>query len=124
MRYIILEISLEELIEKERANLSSQNLTKVTLESFISWKKRKIRERKQKEIADEKKKRKAFNIGRQVWLCAILNDEPFYFFFKNVWHNSLSQSRDRGILAFWAYFWSYKVLLALGTLSLHEGGWG
>uniref|UniRef100_A0A914DHE8 C3H1-type domain-containing protein n=1 Tax=Acrobeloides nanus TaxID=290746 RepID=A0A914DHE8_9BILA len=61
-------ISLEELIEKERATLSSNNLTKVTLESFIEWKKRKIRERKQKQLAEEKKKQTNYKLGRQLGL--------------------------------------------------------
>ena len=35
------EISLEELIEEERAKLGT-NLTKITLETFTTWKKRKV----------------------------------------------------------------------------------
>ncbi len=35
------EISLEELIEDQRAKLGS-NLTKITLETFTTWKKRKV----------------------------------------------------------------------------------
>lgn len=39
-------ISIEELIEQKRAELSaSANLTPVTLQSFIAWKKRKLREK-------------------------------------------------------------------------------
>jgi hypothetical protein len=39
-------ISLEELIEQKRAELSAQpNLTPVTIETFILWKKRKLREK-------------------------------------------------------------------------------
>jgi len=38
-------ISLEDLIESQRAALGS-NVTKVTLETFIAWKKRKIEEKK------------------------------------------------------------------------------
>lgn len=39
-------ISIEELIEQKRAELSaSSNLTPVTLQSFIAWKKRKLREK-------------------------------------------------------------------------------
>ena len=36
------EISLEELIEKERAALGGE-LTKITLETFMKWKERKVR---------------------------------------------------------------------------------
>uniref|UniRef100_A0A1I7YK46 Zinc finger CCCH domain-containing protein 15 homolog n=1 Tax=Steinernema glaseri TaxID=37863 RepID=A0A1I7YK46_9BILA len=59
------EISLEELIEKERSALSAQNLVKVTLETFIAWKKKKIREKKQKAAESEKQKRTNFKSGKQ-----------------------------------------------------------
>uniref|UniRef100_A0A915AWM8 C3H1-type domain-containing protein n=1 Tax=Parascaris univalens TaxID=6257 RepID=A0A915AWM8_PARUN len=62
------EISLEELIEKERAALSSKNLTKITLKSFVEWKKRKLRERKHKIAEAEKEKKKNFKCGRSVGL--------------------------------------------------------
>ncbi|CRK99884.1 CLUMA_CG013187, isoform A [Clunio marinus] len=58
------EISLEELIESERAALGS-NTTKVTLESFLSWKKRKIDEKIQAQLEEEKKKMKDFKSGKQ-----------------------------------------------------------
>lgn len=50
------EISIEELIEKERAALGP-NVTRVTLQSFMAWKKRK-REEKLKEQKSKKAKRK------------------------------------------------------------------
>jgi len=59
------EISLEDLIETERNALGS-NLTRVTLASFITWKKRKISEKKQSMIKDDEKKRADFKAGRQV----------------------------------------------------------
>lgn len=52
-------ISLEDLIESERAALGI-NVTKVTLESFIAWKKRKVEEKKQQLVKDEEKKRNDF----------------------------------------------------------------
>jgi hypothetical protein len=52
-------ISLEDLIESERAALGS-NVTKVTLESFLAWKKRKIEEKKHQLVKDEEKKRNEF----------------------------------------------------------------
>lgn len=61
------EITLEELIEKERAALGSKQ-TKVTLESFLAWKKRKIQEKKDIAKKDEDKKRSDFKAGRQVGL--------------------------------------------------------
>lgn len=62
------EISLEELIEKERAALSSLNQTKVTLETFIAWKKKKLRERKEAAAADEKRKKANFKSGQKTGL--------------------------------------------------------
>ncbi|KAK6009076.1 hypothetical protein OSTOST_26024 [Ostertagia ostertagi] len=59
-------ISLEELIEKERAALSSKNLTKVTLQTFVAWKKRKLRERKQKEADEEKAKKDKIKAGKAL----------------------------------------------------------
>ena len=35
-------ISIEELVEKERASLGTRSLTKVTLETFLQWKDRKV----------------------------------------------------------------------------------
>lgn len=43
------EISLEDLIEKERATLDTTKLTKVNLETFVAWKKKKFRERQEAE---------------------------------------------------------------------------
>jgi hypothetical protein len=61
-------ISLEDLIESERAALGG-NVTKVTLESFLAWKKRKIEEKKQQLVKDEEKKRNEFvKHGRLVGL--------------------------------------------------------
>lgn len=59
------EISLEDLIERERSALGS-NLTKVTLETFVTWKKRKIREKEQNAAKEEEKKRQDFKAGRGV----------------------------------------------------------
>lgn len=50
------KITIEELIEKERAALGP-NVTKVTLQTFLAWKKRK-REEKIKEMNKKKNKRK------------------------------------------------------------------
>jgi hypothetical protein len=58
------QISLEDLIETERAALGT-NQTKVTLDTFLAWKKRKIEEKKQALIEEEKKKMKDFKSGKQ-----------------------------------------------------------
>lgn len=43
------ELSMEMLVEKERASLG-KNVTKVTLETFLAWKKRKIVEKKEEKV--------------------------------------------------------------------------
>lgn len=58
------EISLVDLIEKERAALGS-NTTKVTLETFLAWKKRKVQEKKDKLAADEERKKSDYSKGKQ-----------------------------------------------------------
>ncbi|XP_017044731.1 zinc finger CCCH domain-containing protein 15 homolog [Drosophila ficusphila] len=58
------EISLVDLIEKERAALGP-NQTRVTLESFLAWKKRKLSEKKAKQLAEEERKKSDFSKGKQ-----------------------------------------------------------
>lgn len=69
------EISLEDLIERERAALGS-NLTKITLETFTTWKKRKLKEKKEAAIKEEEKKRMDFKAGHQIGMSG---REMFYF---------------------------------------------
>jgi len=57
------EISLEELVESERAGLGP-NQTKVTLESFLAWKKRKLREREAARLEETDRKKKEFKAGK------------------------------------------------------------
>lgn len=59
------EISLEELIEKERAALGT-NQTKVTLETFLAWKKRKLREKEETANKENSRKKAEFKAGRSV----------------------------------------------------------
>lgn len=56
------KISLEELIETERASLTG-DLTPVTLESFLVWKKKKIQEKKAKLAKELTKKKEDFKSG-------------------------------------------------------------
>merc|ERR1711976_1126989 len=60
------QISLEELIEKERAALNSNNLTRVTLQSFMKWKERKRKEKAQKAMEEAKKRKQDFTSGRML----------------------------------------------------------
>lgn len=45
--------------------------TRVTLESFLAWKKRKVKEKKEAIIKDEEKKRTDYKAGRQIGVCII-----------------------------------------------------
>ncbi|XP_071370628.1 zinc finger CCCH domain-containing protein 15 isoform X1 [Centroberyx affinis] len=59
------EISLEELIENERAALGV-NVTRITLETFLAWKKRKRQEKVEKAMEDMEKKKADFKAGRSL----------------------------------------------------------
>jgi hypothetical protein len=69
-------ISLEDLIEKERAALSSQNLTKVTLDSFLKWKERKRKEKLERVNEESEKKKANYSAGK---LFGISGREMFEF---------------------------------------------
>lgn len=45
------------------------NLTKVTLDTFIAWKKKKMRERRQAQRENDKSKLASFKSGKQVGWC-------------------------------------------------------
>ena len=52
------QISIEELVEEKRAELSAKtDLTPVTLETFVKWKKRKLREKAEAAKKDASKKK-------------------------------------------------------------------
>ncbi|XP_042235542.1 zinc finger CCCH domain-containing protein 15 homolog [Homarus americanus] len=61
------EISLEDLVERERAALG-HDTTKVTLETFLAWKKRKLKEKEDKEKRDSEKKKRDFYSGKEFGL--------------------------------------------------------
>ncbi|OXA63575.1 zinc finger CCCH domain-containing protein 15 homolog [Folsomia candida] len=63
------ETSLEDWIEKERGKLNSlENLTKVTMETFVAWKKRKLIEKKSEEKKLADKKLRDFKAGNKLGL--------------------------------------------------------
>ncbi|KAF4526178.1 hypothetical protein B566_EDAN015235 [Ephemera danica] len=70
------EISMEDLVEKERAALVGSKFTKVTLESFLAWKRRKLTEKAENARKEEEKRRQDFKAGRQV---GISGREMFVF---------------------------------------------
>lgn len=59
------EISLEELIENERAALGP-NVTRITLQTFLAWKKRKRQEKVDKAREEMEKKKADFKAGRSL----------------------------------------------------------
>nr|XP_056717087.1 zinc finger CCCH domain-containing protein 15 [Euleptes europaea] len=59
------QISLEDLIEKERAALGP-NVTKITLESFLAWKKRKRQEKIDKAEQDMERRKADFKAGKAL----------------------------------------------------------
>ncbi|XP_063790235.1 zinc finger CCCH domain-containing protein 15 [Pseudophryne corroboree] len=59
------EVSLEDLIEKERAALGP-NVTRITLESFLSWKKRKRQERIIKSEEEMERRKADFKAGKSL----------------------------------------------------------
>ncbi|GFY45023.1 zinc finger CCCH domain-containing protein 15 [Trichonephila inaurata madagascariensis] len=61
------EISIEDLVETQRAQLGS-NLTRVTYESFQLWKKKKLQEKQNKNKNEEDRKRAEFKAGRHIGL--------------------------------------------------------
>lgn len=61
------DISLVDLIETER-NALGPHQTRITLETFLAWKRRKVCEKKDKIIKDEEKKRNEFKSGRGIGL--------------------------------------------------------
>ncbi|KAL6102187.1 zc3h15 [Pungitius sinensis] len=59
------KISLEELIENERAALGA-NVTRITLETFLAWKKRKRQEKIDKAMLEMEKKKADFKAGKSL----------------------------------------------------------
>jgi len=60
-------IAMEELVEVERSKLS-HDLPKLTLETFLQWKKRKIEEKKAQHAKEEAEKKAEFKAGRNIGL--------------------------------------------------------
>jgi len=59
------QISMEELVETKRAELSARSdLTPVTLETFVKWKRRKLREKAEKEKKEDSKKKDKAKSGQ------------------------------------------------------------
>lgn len=61
------EISIEDLVEKERAKLD-YNLPKITLQTFMEWKKRKINDKREKSRKETERKKAEYKAGRNIGL--------------------------------------------------------
>lgn len=61
------DISIEDLVEKERAALG-YNLTKITYTTFLQWKKKKLIERRKEQALKNAKKKKDFKSGKSSGL--------------------------------------------------------
>lgn len=61
------DITIEELVEIERSNLG-YNLTKITLESFLEWKKKKIAEKQSASKKESERKKAEFKAGKNIGL--------------------------------------------------------
>ncbi|KAK7112415.1 zinc finger CCCH domain-containing protein 15-like [Littorina saxatilis] len=59
------QISLEDLIERERAALG-HDVTKITLQTFLAWKERKRKEKIAALMADQNQKKKDFSAGKML----------------------------------------------------------
>ena len=57
------KITIEELVEKERAALGA-NVTRVTLQTFMAWKKKKRSEKLKALFAEKSKRQKAIKSGK------------------------------------------------------------
>jgi len=58
------EISIEDLIEKERGNLDTAKLTKVNIQTFVAWKKKKLKEKDMEEKKSTAKKERDMKSGK------------------------------------------------------------
>lgn len=61
------ETSIEEHVEHQRAQLGV-HLTKVTLETFLAWKKKKLKEKQLRESNEQDRKKAEFKAGRSLGL--------------------------------------------------------
>ena len=73
------EITIEELVEKERAALGS-NLTKITYTTFLAWKKRKLAERRKEESKKQAKKKSDAKSGKSGGVSRQLQGVGLVFF--------------------------------------------
>ena len=70
------EISIEDLVERERAALGL-NTTKVTLETFLAWKRKKLKEKEAAEKKKTDKKKSDFKSGKEGGVSIYIYTDRF-----------------------------------------------
>ena len=103
------QISMEELVETKRAELSARtDLTPVTLETFVKWKKRKLREKAEKVKKENSKKKDNAKSGQTSGLSgrelfsfnpSMVGEEVIIKLY--IWHFFPKSKPYRSFITYW-----------------------
>merc|ERR1712126_214576 len=85
------EITIEELIEKERTQLDTSKLTKITLETFVAWKKKKLKEKEDLLKKEKAKKAKDLKSGQ----TSGMSGRDLFLLDPSIWQNMLRRMTAR-----------------------------
>jgi len=88
------KVSIEELIEQKRIELNAQSktLTPVNLQTFVAWKKRKLREKAEAEAKNNEDKKKKMKSGVHVGMSG----RDMFLFDENMGSNENDDGEDKG----------------------------
>merc|ERR1712037_869638 len=88
------KVSIEELIEQKRIELNAQSkaLTPVNLQTFVAWKKRKLREEAEAEAKNNEDKKKKMKSGVHVGMSG----RDMFLFDENMGSNENDEGEDKG----------------------------
>jgi len=88
------KVSIEELIEQKRIELNAQSkaLTPVNLQTFVAWKKRKLREKAEAEAKNNEDKKKKMKSGLTVGMSG----RDMFLFDENMTTNEDDDGEDKG----------------------------
>jgi len=88
------KVSIEELIEQKRIELNAQSktLTPVNLQTFVAWKKRKLREKAEAEAKSNEDKKKKMKSG----VHAGMSGRDMFLFDENMGSNENDDGDDKG----------------------------
>lgn len=88
------KVSIEELIEQKRIELNAQSktLTPVNLQTFVAWKKRKLREKAEAEAKNNEDKKKKMKSGVHVGMSG----RDMFLFDENMGSNENDEGEDKG----------------------------